>query len=303
MTRFTTLLIFLLLAGLSCGRKNECTSVSLTKSLPTAATLSETWLVDVGAPGQRQPLLEGWSGDERWNGQDTFVWGIGSASTLVVHRYGNSGVRLRFRCAPAPLSGVPHQTVNARINGISLPPVRLSAGFAVYELAIPAGAMRLGANVIEWRYASWGAPPNSPDTRPLAVAWDWIEFVEKGTTPRKQPTVAEGDAIFLPPRTGIVMTVPVRPGNVFVADRVDIVGQTRAMEHASVMVELIWDGGVSSARFDIHPGSGGVRVPISVKRPGTMDVRLLAPAAPAGGDQAAGWRIVGARLIQDGACR
>jgi arylsulfatase A-like enzyme len=202
-----------ILLAASC-RKPE-PAVSLVDLLPEADSLVDTREIDFGDPAARRHLVAGWgigSATER----TPYAWGLGDASTVDFEIAWARPLELVLEGEAFVFPGAPaEQVVEVRLNGdrvgsIAMPFVGLPArgfgggGVQEHRLALPPAAQRLGANRLELRYAYSRSPAavaaGARDDRPLAVAWHRLRLSGTVETP---PPQARGDALLLPPFTGV----------------------------------------------------------------------------------------------------
>jgi hypothetical protein len=203
--RAVACLLFLVFT--SCKRSEAV--YDFAANLGAASLTTETTRIDFGTAGGRHRLLDGWSEDELWRQPDnTIVWGTGPSSSLVISHFGMDGLELSYRCMPTWLDPR-QQSVTFIVNGHRLAPASLNRGLEIYRQSIPASFLRRGANDIRIEYGFW-TPPRSDDLRPIAVAWDWMEF---RSPPPHQPAARAGDGVVLmPPRTQLSFLAPLRSG-------------------------------------------------------------------------------------------
>jgi len=133
-------------------------------------------LLDVGTASVRPRLREGWSGDER-HGDITYVWVMAPRATLQLPTLAQPGdVLVRIGMQPYEVPGPP-QTVELRIDGISLARATLRGGPQDVEARVPA---RLAGRVLELRFGHAVSPKSlgaSEDARTLAAAIDRVEVL------------------------------------------------------------------------------------------------------------------------------
>ena len=132
--------------------------------------------LDIGTPGARASLLEGWSGDER-DGATTYVWTIARRATLQLPpRSGPGDVLARLWLQPYEVPGPP-QTVEAVVDGVSLAQATLRGGLQSVEMRVPE---RLVGRVLELRFGHAVSPKSlgaSEDARTLAASVDRVELL------------------------------------------------------------------------------------------------------------------------------
>jgi arylsulfatase A-like enzyme len=156
---------------------------------PSALVSVEPSVVDIGTPGARSFLGEGWHYDEHnpTNG-DTFVWSDGSASEFVFHLGWRRDLTLIIECRPFQFPGAPAQEIELELNGRTVgPKIELRRGRARYSAVLPAGDQVVGRNRLVARYVRVDRPfevtEGATDERELAVAWSSIELLEVDSSP------------------------------------------------------------------------------------------------------------------------
>lgn len=181
-----------------------------------AAQWSHTENIDFGTPDGRQVLLNGWSVDELWAGETTFVWGIGDSSELRFHRFSRGDLRLRLRCQPlAGFGGQATRAIRVAVNEVNLSEVELQpGGFRTYEVLIPSESLSVGENRIGFQYDSAPMEGSRPsgENRDLRVAWDWLKVDSnefRGTSVPADGTA--DDVLMLPLGTRTDFFVELRP--------------------------------------------------------------------------------------------
>ncbi|HEV2853690.1 MAG TPA: sulfatase [Thermoanaerobaculia bacterium] len=188
----------LLLCLLACGKDGKPrvpleTVHDLTAGVDIAEIDREPGLVDLGTPGARPWLREGWGQDEADGGR-TFVWSDGPESRLELFLAAARDVPLTLRGLPYPAPGAPPQEVSLVLNGDVVG--RFVPGREDGRVVLPAGSLRAGANQLVFRYA-WTRSPweesggRTADHRRLAVAWDLLRF-DTGVDERGRVRAAGG---------------------------------------------------------------------------------------------------------------
>ena len=164
------LLLVLALAAAACGRGTP-----------------DTRVLNFDPEGSTGALTSGWSGFEKTEAGDTFVWAQAREAKASLLAAGVAERLVRFRAWPYRYPGAPPQSVAVSVNGVKLPTVTLADGPRVYSVTSPGSAWRPGLNVLTFEFAYAEAPkdrePGNGDTRTLAVAFDWLEVL---------PVVREG---------------------------------------------------------------------------------------------------------------
>jgi hypothetical protein len=291
-------LALVVLCGSSgCGR--ECAEPLLTQ-FPRAEFAPETWLIDLGIPDFRTHLVSGWSEDEWWGEQQfSFVWGIGPSSVIHMNRYGTAGVRLRFRCAPNELPDKGAQTITTILNGAAIATTQLRGGFAIYDLAIPVSRLRTGENTIEFRYRYSGRPgfAGTRDTRELAVAWDWIEILERGAKPHMRTPRKETYGIVVPYRSALRFPLDVEPDGALAIDALEVEGAIDSKDRGRVMVSLRSSDGALLSSVSATPDARPVRfaLPLRVRTSAVLEIVVLEPRG--GAPSATGVTLRNPRIV------
>ena len=148
---------------------------------------ADTRFLNFDAEGSTGALTSGWSGFEKTESGDTFVWAQAREAKLGLLASGVAERLVRFRAWPFRYAGAPPQTVTISVNGVKLPTVTLGEGPRVYSVTSPGSAWKPGLNVLSFEFAYAEAPkdrePGNADARTLAAAFDWIEVL---------PVVREG---------------------------------------------------------------------------------------------------------------
>jgi hypothetical protein len=274
---FLALAVFCAFSG--CGR--EC-SEPLLMQFSRSEFAPETWLIDLGLPDFRTHLVAGWSGDEWWGGQQfSFVWGIGSSSVIRLNRYGTADVRLRFRCAPNEPPDKGGQTIATILNGVPIATTQLRPGFAIYELAVPASRLRAGENIVEFRYRYSGRPvfAGTTDARPLAVAWDWIEILERGAKPNMRTARKEKDGIVMPYRSALRFPLDLEPDGTLKIDAAEVEGAIDSKDRGRMTMTLRSSDGRLLANGGAAVDARPVRLalPLKARTSAVLELMLLEP--------------------------
>jgi hypothetical protein len=156
-------------------------------------SLESGFRIDIGEDDDDRFLMGGWSGRERGRG-GSYRWGIGRRSELAVTLAGPRLVApgaprqfpdyvLRFGAAPYDFSGNEPQVITIDVNGRRLAVRTLDPGFHDYTFDVPPAFLRRSVNVITLNYAQTRSPQaagRGGDDRPLAVRFDYIQFLPKG---------------------------------------------------------------------------------------------------------------------------
>jgi hypothetical protein len=135
------------------------------------APAPESVTLDVDRDDDRRLLDEGWSVLERDGGRGV-VWSDGPASRIVVALDPSAAPYELVLEAAAYRHALP-QTVSVRIDGRDIGAVTLADSWRTATLAVPAGALRRGLNIVELVYARLASPRDvergSRDARELAL--------------------------------------------------------------------------------------------------------------------------------------
>ncbi len=260
-----------------------CASFDFAGQLPRAAVEPETRFLDLGTREARASLLSGWSIDERWHDQFSFVWAMGAAATVRFTRFAAGPFALYFRCRPIDIEGAPPQEVAILVNGTRLGVTRLKPDFDTYRMPIPATALRTGENVLELRFAHFRAEPpvprGVPEPRRLAVAWDWIGFGVKSAPaalPAPQPSAPAG-SLALPFLSRVAFDVEVPPGSVLRWRAIRLWRTPRLGPGASLDVEITWDAPENrQLHFEQRAFASPVDVPLTNQKPALARISFLA---------------------------
>lgn len=199
--RFPGVFVLGLLAlGCGGGALNEPdlgpASFDLVARLATATFHTEPSVLDLGTSQARRSLLRGWSWNEAPSADGTtLVWSDGPESAVEFFLVAVRPWRLRLRCVPLRFDGSPGQRVQVDVNGYSVGEVALEPsgeGIGEHEVLLPEERLRLGRNVLVFRYAFTAVPRDvlgTRDRRRLAVAWDALVF-HPASTPRSASSLA-----------------------------------------------------------------------------------------------------------------
>ena len=89
---------------------------------------------------------------------------------------------LRFRAAPFRFPDSPAQEVDIEVNRQPVATLSLDSALTIYEVDVPHDVLRRNVNEIRFRYRYAMSPlevGQSDDSRPLAVLFDQIDFVQR----------------------------------------------------------------------------------------------------------------------------
>ena len=135
------------------------------------------FLIDFGAPYNRQALGKGWSVNEGpypQSGFPTFVWATGKEATLdfFIEELHNQ-VTLSFRAKPFQ-SG---QFVNILLNGKNIADVKSELGWHEYRLLVGSDKFVPGKNQLTFDFQNTKLPTKkSSNSRNLTMAFDWLSI-------------------------------------------------------------------------------------------------------------------------------
>jgi hypothetical protein len=154
---------------------------SLVFVLSGCRPIDETRSLNFDAETSAGALTSGWSGFEKTDENDSFVWAQARTATVTVSSRAKGDQLLRFRCWPFRYTGAPAQVAAVFVNGSRIDSVTLADGARVYSFATPEALWKSGPNEIRFEFAYAEAPkdrvPGSSDQRALSVAFDWLEVL------------------------------------------------------------------------------------------------------------------------------
>lgn len=119
---------------------------------------SEPLLIDFGAPETSMYRGEGWSGNERLEDGTTLNWSDRATSAVYFPNYGQEDLVLKARLKPFVYTNMPDQSAELTVNGKSVGVLRLDREWKEYPLIIPAGFLKKGLNVMEFRFKEIASP-------------------------------------------------------------------------------------------------------------------------------------------------
>jgi hypothetical protein len=144
--------------------------------------------VEFGSKRARPQLGRGWSGDETYDGRFPMIWAEGHEARVVLPGLPPIEHRLRLRLQPFSVPRRPPcQCVAVSVNGKAVGTLRLDTGWRWYEMRVPAQALGMDRNELQFRFARADRPRDygrSPDARALSVAFAALEAVPAETRPR-----------------------------------------------------------------------------------------------------------------------
>lgn len=283
---FCLLALAAFLAGCGKAPRSEGpleTILDLTTHLGEAEIEREPGIVDVGTPGARAWLREGWSRDETEGGR-TFAWSDGPESVVEFFLAASRDVPLTLRGAAYSVPGAVAQEVSLLLNGEEAGRIGIGAGSSDQRVVLPERLLRAGTNRLVLRYA-WTRSPwqesggRQDDRRRLAVAWDLLRF-ETGVDEQGRVRAA-GDQLSIPFGWRVTTYERVPEGAVLSwNDLRSRDGRSGELWVASQTEEDEQDEGV---RFEPNPEPGSVEVETS----DLVRISLAAvpgePGGPAGG--------------------
>ncbi|MCP4401575.1 MAG: sulfatase [bacterium] len=128
-----------------------------------------------GASSQ-QLLISGWD-----NAESERRWATSTTSRVGFYAYGKKALKLRMVCDTLPSHNGEKQVVTVLLNDTPAGTFTVKPGvFKTYTVKLPAGALRVGANLLEFRSAYSSRPSRlfkgSGDNRDLALAFQQIFF-------------------------------------------------------------------------------------------------------------------------------
>ena len=167
-------------------------------------------------------IISGFSGTEHSaTGEIDFAWALEQNTEVKLTVLDSESDWLHFAAHAFTLNNNRQQVTSVRINEVHLGTVVLDGNtFTVHSLSIPNNVLHIGDNTIELEFSYVESPSNlsdSPDTRMLAAAFDYIEITRNHEPTHKTVNDAlvedvimstQTDRIVLPSETEI--TFPVR---------------------------------------------------------------------------------------------
>ena len=293
---YPLLSIMAALAGWNCVDEPATELVvSLSDQFDTAVIEVETSRLDLGDDSSRRFLGDGWSWNES-SGDFSYVWGVGEASTVEFFVSRVRPIVMRFRCRPFLPPDEASQTVDLSVDAFEIATVALQPGMHEYSVEIPETAIEAGRNRIRIEYGFSASPEDlglSSDSRPLAVAWDWIGFDLE--TPRRQPTVdRESRTISIPPGSQLDFYLLARRGDRLAVDSID----DRGPGDAALVVSYRDDESKTEHPIDLRrlQSTGSIELPATSTTPARISLR--APAATDAEREARPTRVQAARITR-----
>ncbi len=157
-----------------------CVVATLRKALEGSEPDLTLLTLDIGESQARSFLGNGW-GEDEWDERLSWVWAVGKHADLYVPLKPNEEYTLVVEAVPMDVAGK-RQSMRVMVNGAQLAQLTLREGMQSYRIAVPSSLVR-DYNKVEFYFGFAVSPASlgrAPDTRPLAVAFDKIQFV--GTT-------------------------------------------------------------------------------------------------------------------------
>ena len=183
--------------------RKDIVAYDFVESFPLSESQREVTFIDFGTPTARQYMRSGWSTGEGSPSTATFVWSLGRESVLEFFLHEAREVPVTFRCFPFEFPGSPQQAISIAVNGVDLQTVRLQEGWNLYQIVLPAAALKAGLNQLEFRYAYSRAAiavvPDSVGQRILSVGWVHLAFAagDEPPAPKPRPNV-ESERLHIP---------------------------------------------------------------------------------------------------------
>src|SRR5262245_57142758 len=279
------------LAALACAGVLACSGeprreTDLAALLPRARSGAETASIDFGSDASLPALVSGWGPRVRSDRVD-FQWAQGDLSEL---RFGVGEPRdleVALRAWPLAFEGAPPQSVEISANGRPVATLELAPGAHTYRVRIPGDALVPGENRLEFRYAWSRAPreviPGSDESRPLAVAWDWLRVTDaRAHGDPSAETIGAGASLHLPLASWVDYYLRPADGSRLRIARVEAFGPASASR-----LEVVAEPAGAPAETASFEAGGSVDLALPVAHGGPMRLSLRAsgsadPGAEAG---------------------
>ena len=273
----------------ACQRDRTSVTYDFAASFRSAKVETPTTEIDF-ASSQTEPLLTaGWDKSEKRQDR-TWTWAVGREAEVRLDLMSLNYEQIAFRCWPFTYKGAGQQTTEVFINSERIGAVTLKPEADSYVLEIPRGVLKIGGNLVRFRFSYTTAPhdvdPDSWDTRPLAVAFQHLEIRSAPGTQAPTPSViAFPDRIVQDSQTQFVYTLHV-PDAPALAFRLDLPGgSSRPQARLLVRREGLPDEVVFSSersaqeiRVDLHAYAGAiVDVVFSAMGPPNSKVSWVGP--------------------------
>ena len=234
---------------------------------------SETRLIDLGTPAARTFLEHGWSWDEAAG--TSFVWGVGSRSTVRFFVAAARDLPVVLRCAPDEAPADEPQTVSVVVNGVTVDELRLEPGLSDYRVTLPAATLAPGWSRLEFRYGRWSPGPR---VRQLAVRWDSIRFGDGEPADAAPRAGTAGATLRLP--YGVQLEYYLRLPMAATLDIAEL--SAEGGEDARLELLLEPEGGEEELLAALAPGRD-FRVELGLAAPGVARLSLRATGAGSSG--------------------
>jgi arylsulfatase A-like enzyme len=198
----------------ACQRERTSLTYDFTASFRSAKVETPTTQIDFGSP-QAVPLLTaGWSVPEN-KANGGWTWAVSRQADVRLVLPNSNYDQIAFRCWPFTYAGAGPQTTEVSINSQRVGAVTLKPEIESYVLDIPRGVLRIGGNLVQFRFSYVSVPhevdSSSTDVRPLAVAFLRLEIRPTRDSPDihgSTPSVtAFSDRIVQDAQTQVVYTL------------------------------------------------------------------------------------------------
>ncbi len=222
---------------------------------------TEIALIDVGTIDARRHLAAGWHQDEIGADGLSFAWSQGDESAIEFFLLRPRPMTVEFRCRPFEGADMEPQVVSPAVNGVPMPDVELTSGFATYRLTLPLVSVRSGRNRLVFKFRRAVSPREigrGNDWRRLAVAMDWIRL-EPGSNPPQPSTTGDGSGLTLSSGSRMSVFGRFTPDLQFELDGVVRIGGDGGRLLCAVTVE----SGQRTVLVDVSAGTGALRVDVS----------------------------------------
>jgi len=244
-------LLWVAASAVGCGpcQRSAPESLTLIEALPAAEWREEHPVLKPSDPSALPDLREGWSmpAPQRWS--------TGARSGIDFFLLQPRAGQLRLSGRPAP---GPPQSVEVRVNGVSVGGFKMRHDLATYRVPVPSEVLRAGDNRLTLEYA-WHADPTAAglmDRRPFAALWREVAFElppeprASAVTPLGIEEHEDGPWLVIPSQGRLDYCV--RAGDY---DRLILDGlESRSGPPASLEVSVSAESGETLARWDAAPG-------------------------------------------------
>ena len=116
-----------------------------------------------------------------------FRWAVAEIAEFGLLSQIPEAPNLWLRLLPFPAANEPPQTVEVYLNGQLATQLHLHPGWNDYAVPIPVEHWQVGVNMVTLHFGWLQSPtdlnPDSPDSRQLAVAFDFAELTTSGVFP------------------------------------------------------------------------------------------------------------------------